>query len=52
VFLLFNTVLEALMWASHKRDRAGGDPEKDRPLTTTTGTTTGPTEGAAAQAAV
>lgn len=40
-FLLFNTILEALMWASHRRERVGTtDPEKDRPLTTTTGTTT------------
>ncbi|KAK3291084.1 uncharacterized protein B0H64DRAFT_409782 [Chaetomium fimeti] len=41
-FLLFNTILEALMWASHRRNRQTGvaDPEKDRPLTTTTGNTT------------
>jgi hypothetical protein len=47
-FLLFNTILEALMWASHRRSQRAGvaDPEKDRPLTTTTGnTTTGPTNG-------
>lgn len=47
-FLLFNTILEALMWASHRRSRQAGvaDPEKDRPLTTTTGNTTaGPTNG-------
>ncbi|KAH6843492.1 hypothetical protein B0I37DRAFT_408316 [Chaetomium sp. MPI-CAGE-AT-0009] len=48
VFLLFNTILEALMWASHWRNRQAGvaDAEKDRPLTTTTGnTTTGATNG-------
>ncbi|KAK4038559.1 hypothetical protein C8A01DRAFT_17353 [Parachaetomium inaequale] len=46
-FLLFNTILEALMWATHRRDRQAGtgDPEKDRPLTTTTGTTTGGADG-------
>jgi hypothetical protein len=44
-FLLFNTILEALMWASHRRNRqhGTGDPEKDRPLTATTGTTTATT---------
>jgi hypothetical protein len=48
VFLLLNTILEALMWASHWRSRQASvaDPEKDRPLTTTTGnTTTGATNG-------
>jgi hypothetical protein len=49
-FLLFNTILEALMWASHRRSRQDGvaDPEKVQvhPLTTTTGnTTTGATNG-------
>ncbi|AEO55732.1 hypothetical protein MYCTH_2116433 [Thermothelomyces thermophilus ATCC 42464] len=41
-FLLFNTILEALMWANHWRSREGGagDPEKDRPLATTTGANT------------
>lgn len=40
-YLFFNTILEALMWASHRRERVGTtDPEKDRPLTTTTATTT------------
>lgn len=55
VFLLFNTILEALMWASHRRSRTvgAGDIEKDRPLTTTTGTTAGGADGErAAQAAV
>ncbi|KAJ4288796.1 hypothetical protein N0V88_007332 [Collariella sp. IMI 366227] len=45
-FLFFNTILEALMWASSRRTTrtvASGDPEKDRPLTTTTGATTGAT---------
>ncbi|KAL2133211.1 hypothetical protein VTI74DRAFT_2720 [Chaetomium olivicolor] len=54
-FLFFNTILEALMWASHWRNRTtgAGDTEKDRPLTTTTGTTTGATNGErAAQATV
>ncbi|KAK4236801.1 hypothetical protein C8A03DRAFT_45257 [Achaetomium macrosporum] len=48
-FLLFNTILEALMWASHRRNQAvdgGGDAEKNRPLTSTTGTAAAaPTEG-------
>ncbi|KAL2173289.1 uncharacterized protein P884DRAFT_169296, partial [Thermothelomyces heterothallicus CBS 202.75] len=41
-FLLFNTILEALMWANHWRSREGGagDPEKDRPLATTPGAST------------
>ncbi|KAK4139564.1 uncharacterized protein C8A04DRAFT_40626 [Dichotomopilus funicola] len=52
VFLLFNTIQEALMWASYRRENqqhgavhGGGDPEKDRPLTNATGTTTGTTQG-------
>ncbi|KAK4150432.1 hypothetical protein C8A00DRAFT_46175 [Chaetomidium leptoderma] len=46
-FLLFNTILEALMWATHRREQrlGSGDAEKDRPLTTTTGTTTGAPNG-------
>jgi hypothetical protein len=54
-YLLFNTILEALMWANHRGNRGyiGGDAEKDRPLPTTTGTTAGGTEGdRVAQAAV
>ncbi|GAB1315340.1 MARVEL domain-containing protein [Madurella fahalii] len=53
IFLLFNTILEALMWASHRRKRllSGNDAEKDRPLTTTG--TAGATNGErATQAAV
>ncbi|KAK4245131.1 hypothetical protein C7999DRAFT_34529 [Corynascus novoguineensis] len=53
-FLFFNTILEALMWASHRRNRLAGtgDPEKDRPLTTTTGAPAAGTNGErAAQAA-
>ncbi|KAK4119090.1 hypothetical protein N657DRAFT_605239 [Parathielavia appendiculata] len=46
VFLLSNTILETLMWATHRRNRVAGDHEKDRPLTTTTGgATTVPTDG-------
>jgi hypothetical protein len=48
-FLFFNTILEALMWARHRRERVGTtDPEKDRPLTTTTGTTAGAANGGGA----
>ncbi|KAL2152828.1 hypothetical protein VTH82DRAFT_3983 [Thermothelomyces myriococcoides] len=48
-FLFFNTILEALMWASHRRNQERGacDPEKDRPLASSAGTnTTGGTSGA------
>jgi hypothetical protein len=48
-FLLFNTILEALMWATHKRNQnvgGGHDAEKSRPLTSSTGATaTGPADG-------
>ncbi|KAK4135151.1 hypothetical protein BT67DRAFT_420845 [Trichocladium antarcticum] len=49
VFLFFNTLIEAMMWASHRGHRmlGGGDPEKDRPLATgtTTATTAVGTDG-------
>ncbi|KAL2017433.1 hypothetical protein VTK56DRAFT_2089 [Thermocarpiscus australiensis] len=60
-FLLFNTILEALMWASHRARRTegggapagGGAAEKDRPLPTAAGQPQGTTDGGgAAQAAV
>lgn len=42
------------MWASHRGNRklGSGDPEKDRPLTTGTGTTAGADGERAAQATV
>ncbi|KAL2158800.1 hypothetical protein VTH06DRAFT_3992 [Thermothelomyces fergusii] len=46
-FLLFNTILEALMWAEHWRNREGGvgDQEKDRPLASSAGTNNTTTAG-------
>lgn len=53
VFLLANTILEALMWATHRRRSVVGshEGEKDRPLATT-GTTAGANGERAAQATV
>ena len=52
-FLFFNVVLEALMWASHRRMRVGTDTEKVPHLTTTAPIpATGTTEGEVAPTAV
>ncbi|KAK4097742.1 hypothetical protein N658DRAFT_387406, partial [Parathielavia hyrcaniae] len=46
VFLLANTILEAMMWATHRRNRVAGDREKNQPLTAApAGTTTAPANG-------
>ncbi len=37
-FLFFNIILEALMWASHRREQVRVDPEKDRAVAATAGT--------------
>jgi len=47
VFLFFNVILEALVWASHGRNRpAGHDPEK-HPVPAVTTETAGATAAAA-----
>ncbi|KAK4168383.1 hypothetical protein QBC43DRAFT_376049 [Cladorrhinum sp. PSN259] len=42
-YLFLNAIMEALMWANARRNRlvSNGNVEKDRPLTTTTGTVNG-----------